>query len=103
MFYLLFFCSYLVVCSEIQFSESLCFIRTSRFISVVHNLTCFCLIWGFTELILRTHMRALFVLCVYFYKHAFPTIYLKVTILPIIDILSYQVDFHMFCFRCWLA
>ena len=68
MFYLLFICSCLIVCSEVPFSESLCFIGTSQFISSLYDLTRLCLIWVFTELNFRTHLRGIFVLCVSFYK-----------------------------------
>ena len=76
MFYLLFFCSCLIVCSEVPLSESLCSIGTSQFISPVHDLTRFCLMWSFTELNFWTHLRAIFVLCVLFYEAAFAIIYL---------------------------
>ena len=68
MFYLLLICSCLIVRSEIHFSESLCFIGTSQFISSVHDLTRFCLMWVFTDFNLRTHMWAVFALCFPFYK-----------------------------------
>ena len=45
-----------------SFSESLCFIGTSQFISPVQDLTRFCLIRVFTELNLQTHLRAVFIL-----------------------------------------
>ena len=43
MFYLLFICSYLIVCSEILFNESSCIIGTNQFIFAVHDTTRFCL------------------------------------------------------------
>ena len=76
MFYLLLICSCLIACSEIPFSESLCLIGTSQFISPIHDLTCFFLMWVFGELDLRTHLTTIFVLCVPFYKPAFAMIYL---------------------------
>ena len=76
MFYLLFICSCLIVCSEILFSESLCFIGASQFISPIQYLTRFCFMWDFTELNLRNHLRDIFILCVPFYKPAFGIIYL---------------------------
>ena len=59
------------VYSEIHFSGSLCLAGTSQSISAVDDLACFCLMYGFTELNLRTHLRALFVLGVPFYMPAF--------------------------------
>ena len=59
MFYLLFICSCLIVCSEIPFSESLCFIGASQFISPIQYLTRFCFMWNSTELNLRTHLRVI--------------------------------------------
>ena len=97
MFYFLFFCSCLIVCSEIPFSESLCFIGTSQFISAAHDLTRFCLMWSFTELNLRTHLRASFALCVPFYKPIFAIIYLTALLFSIIDALSYnRVSVYLF-------
>ena len=98
MFYLLFICSCLIVCSEIPFNENLCFIRTNQFISLVHDLTRFCLMWGFTELNLRTQLRATHDLCVPFYKPAFAIIYLTAIRFSIIDVLSYKEGFHLFIF-----
>ena len=95
-FYLLSFCPCLIVCSELPFSESLYSIRTSRFISAVHELTRFCPMWGFTELNFWTHLRAIFVLCVPFYKPAFAIICLTTIRFSIIDILSYQETFIWF-------
>ena len=98
MFYLLLICSYLILCSEIHFSESLCFIGTSQFISSVYDLTPFYLMWVFTEFNLRTHMWAVFDLCVPFYKPAFDIIYLIAIRFSIIDVSSYQEGFHLFVF-----
>ena len=56
-----------------SFQWELLFIGTSQPISVVDDLACFCLISGFTELNLQTHLRAIFVLCVPFYMPAFVT------------------------------
>ena len=98
MFYLLFICSCLTVCSEISFSESKCFMETSQFISPVHDLTHFCLMWVFTELNLRTPLRAIFVFCVPFYKPTFAIICLTAINFSITDILSYQEGFHLFVF-----
>ena len=95
MSYLLFICSCLIVRSEIHFSESLCFIGTSQFISSVHDLTRFCLMLVLTELNLRTHLRAIFVLLVPFYKPAFDIIYLIAIRFSIIDASSYQEGFHL--------
>ena len=81
-----------------KLSESLCFIGTSQFISPVNDLTRFCLIWVFTELNLRTQLRAIFVLCVLFYKPTFAIIYLTAIRFSIIDVLSYQEGFHLFVF-----
>ena len=99
MFYLLFACSCLTVSSEIHFSESLCFIGTSQVISCVHDLTHFCLMWVFTELNLRTHLSALFVLRVTFYKSAFDIMYLIAIRVSIIDVSSYQEGLHLFVFN----
>ena len=74
MFYLLFIWSCLIVRLEIHFGESLRFIGISQFISSVHDLTHFCLMWVFTEFNLWTHIWAVFVLCVLFYKPAFDII-----------------------------
>ena len=90
MFYLLFICSCLIVRSKIHFSESLCFIGTSQFISSVHDLTRFCLMWVLAELNLRTHLRIIFVLCVPFYKPPFDIVYLIAIRFSIIDVSSYQ-------------
>ena len=98
MFYLLFICSCLIVRSEIHFSESLCFIGTSQFISSVYDLTRFCLMWVFTEFNLRTHMWAVFALCVPFYKPAFDMICLIAIRISIIGVWSYQEGFHLFVF-----
>ena len=76
MFYLLFICSCLIVCSEIPFSESLCFIEASQFNSPIQYLTSFCFMWDSAELNLRTHLRVIFVLYVPFYKPVFAIIYL---------------------------
>ena len=84
--------------SEIPVSESLCFIRTSQFISPVHDLTYFCLTFGFTELNLRTHLRTIFNLCIPFHKPVFAIIYLTAMCFSIIDVLSYQEGFHLFVF-----
>ena len=62
----------------------------------MHDLTRFRLMWVFTDLSLRTHLRAIFVLCVPFYKLAFAVIYLLAIHFSIIDILSYQQGFHLF-------
>ena len=94
MFYLLFICSCLIVCSEIPFSESFCFIEASQFISPVQYMTHFCLMWDFTELNLRTHLRDIFVFCVPFYKPAFAIIYLAAIRFSIIDVSGYQEGFH---------
>ena len=100
MFDLLFICSCFIVCSEFPYSESFCFIGTNQFISSVRDLSCFCLVWIFTELILRTHLRAIFVLCIPFYKPASGIIY--ITSYPmrfsIIDVFSYEEGFHLFVF-----
>ena len=87
-----------LVCSEINFSESLCFIGTSQFISSIHDLTRFCLMWVFepTELNLRTHLRAIYILFVPFYKLAFYIIYL--IRFSIIDVSSYREGFRLFVF-----
>ena len=98
MLYLLFICSCLIVRSEIPFSERFCVIGTSQFISSVHDLTRFCLMWVFTEFNLRTQMWAIFVLCVPFYKPAFDIIYLIAIRFNIIDVSSYQEGFHLFVF-----
>ena len=90
MFYLLFICSCLIVRSKIHFSESLCFIGTSQFISSVHDLTRFCLMWVLAELNLRTDLRIIFVLCVPFYKPPFDIVYLIAINFSIIDVSSYQ-------------
>ena len=84
--------------SEIDFSESFYFTGTSQFISCVHDLTHFYLMWVFTEFNLRTHMWAVFVLCVPFYKPAFDIIYLIATRFSIIDVSSYREGFHLFVF-----
>ena len=52
-----------------DFTERLCYIRTSQFISALRDLTRFCMMWVFT-------VRAIFVLCDLFYKPTFPIIYL---------------------------
>ena len=98
MFYLLFICSCLIVRSEIPFGESFCFIGNSQFISSVHDLTRFYLMWIFTEFNLRTQMWAVFVLCVPFYKAAFDIIYLIAIRFPIVDVSSYPEGFHLFVF-----
>ena len=79
-----------IVCSEIRFSERLCFIGTSQFISSVQDLTHFCLMWVLTKLSLQTHLRAIFVLCVPFYRPAFDIIYLIVILFSVIDVSSYS-------------
>ena len=96
MFYLLFICSCLIVRSEIHFSDSLCFIGTSQFISSVHDLTRFYLRWVFTEFNLQT--RAVFALCVPFSKPAFDIVYLIAIRFSTIDVSSYQEGFHKFVF-----
>ena len=98
MFYLLIICSCLIARLEINFSESFCFIGTSQFISSVHDLTDFYLMWVFTEFNLRTHMWAVFVLCVPFYKPAFDIIYLIAIRFSIIDVSSYREGFNLFVF-----
>ena len=98
MFYLLFICSCLAVRSKIHFSESLCFIGTSQFISSVHDWTHFCLIWVPTELNLRTYLRTIFVYCVLFDKPVFDIVYLIAIRFSIIDVSSYQEGFHLFVF-----
>ena len=98
MFYLLFIRSCLIARSEIHFSESFCFIGTSQFISSVHDLTHLYLMWVFTEFNLRTHMWAVFVLCVPFYKPAFDIIYLIAIRFSIFDVSSYREGFHLFVF-----
>ena len=87
-----------MVCSEIPFSESLCFIGASQFISPILYSTRFCFMWDSTELNLRTHLRVIFVLCVTFYKPAFAIIYLTAIRFSIIDVLGYQEGFHLFVF-----
>ena len=73
MFYLLFICSCFIVRSDIHFSESLCFIGTSQFITSVHDLTR--------------------------YKLAFDVIYYLIAIrFSIIDVSGYQEGFHLFIF-----
>ena len=78
------------------FSENLCYIGTSQFISDVYDLALFCLMWGFTELNFRTHLKAIFFLYVPFYKAVFAIIYLTVILFSVIDVLSYQECFHYF-------
>ena len=95
MFYLLFICSCLIIRSEIHFSVSFCFIKTSQFISAVHDLTRFYVIWVFTGINLRTQMWAVFVLCP-FYNPAFDVIYLIAMRVCIIVVSSYQEGFHLF-------
>ena len=87
-----------MVCSEIPFSESLGFIGAIQLISAIQDLIRFFLMWVFTELNLRTHLRAIFVLCVPFYEPAFTIIYLLAIRFSIIDVLSYQEGFHLFVF-----
>ena len=99
MFYLLFICSCLIVHSEVHFSESLCFIGTSQFISSAHGLTRFCLMWVFTELNLRFHLMAIFVFCSPFYKPAFDIIYVIAIHFSIVNVSSYQEGFHLFVFN----
>ena len=94
MFYLLFICSCLIVRSKIDFSKSLRFIGTSQFISSIHDLIRFCLMWVFTELNLRTHLWAIFVLCAPFYKPASDIIYVIGISFSINDVSSYQEGFH---------
>ena len=84
--------------SEIHFSESFCFIGTSQFISSVHDLTPFYLMWVFIEFNLRTHMWDVFVLSVPFYKLPFDIIYLIAMRFSIIDVSSYREGFHLFVF-----
>ena len=103
MFYLLFICSCLIVLSEIHFSESLCFIGTGQFISSVHDLTRFYLMWVFTDFNLRTLMWAVFALCIPFYKPAFDIIYLIAMRFSIINVSSYQEGFHLFLMPVSLA
>ena len=98
MFYLLFISSCLIVRSEIHFSESLCFIGTSQFISSAHDLTRLYLMWIFTEFNLRTHMWAVIALCVPFCKPVFDIICLIAIRFSIIDVSSYQEEFHLFVF-----
>ena len=74
MFYLLHICSCLIVCSEIPFSESLCFTGTSQLVSAVFDLSRFCLVWLFTHFNLWTHFRAIFVLCAHIDEPAFAII-----------------------------
>ena len=88
----------LIVCSEIPFSESLCFIGNSQFIFSVRDLTRFCWMEVFTELNLQSHLRATFVLYVPFYKPAFGIIYLIIIRSSFIDVLSYQDGFHLLVF-----
>ena len=89
---------------EIPFSEILCYIeKTTQLISAVPNLTRFCLMWGSTEINFRTHLRAIFVLCILFSISAFAMIYLTVTLFSIIEVLSYQEGFQSLFFRCQLA
>ena len=85
-YFLLCICSCLIVCSEIPFSESLCFIGTSQFISSVHDLTRFFLICIFTELNLQTHLRPIIVLCIRFYNPALAIICLTAIRFSIIDV-----------------
>ena len=54
--------------------------------------------WVFTEFNLQTHMRAVFVLCVRFYKPAFDIIYLTAIRFSIIGVSSYRERFHLFVF-----
>ena len=96
MLYLLFIYSCLIVHLEIHFSESLCFIGTSQLISSVHDLICFCLMWVLTKSNLWTPLRAIFVLCIPFYKPAFDIIYLITIYFSITDVSSYQEGFHLF-------
>ena len=105
MFYLLFICSCLIVCSEIPFSESLCFIGASQFISPIQYLTPFCFMWDFTELNLRTHLRDICVLCVPFYKPVFAMIYLTVIRFSIIYVSGFQqrVSIYLFSMPVSLA
>ena len=95
-FFLLFFCSCLIVCSKITFSESLCYTGTSQFISVVRNLSRFCLMWSLTELNFQTHLRAIFVLCVLFYNPAFAIIYLTATPSLLMFWVIKRVSIHLF-------
>ena len=53
---------------------------------------------GFTELNLQTHLKAIFVICVPFYKPAFAIIYLTPIRFSLIDVLSYQECFNLFVF-----
>ena len=62
-----------------NFTESLCYIQTSQFISTLQDLTRFCMMWIFTELNFRTLLRARFVLCDLFYKPTFLIICLSQT------------------------
>ena len=97
MFYLLHICSCLILCSEIPFSESLCFTGTSQLVSSVFDLSRFCLVWLFTHFNLRTHFRAIFVLCAPIDErlcYNLTAIRFSTT-----DVLSYQEGFHLFAFH----
>ena len=103
MFYLLYICLCLIVRWEIHFNESLCFIETSPLISSVHDLTRFCLMWVFTEFNLWTHLKAIFILCVSFYKPAFDMSYLIAMRSFNVDVMNYQESFHLFSIPVSLA
>ena len=103
MFYLLYICWCLIVRWEIHFNESLCFIETSPLISSVHDLTRFCLMWVFTEFNLWTHLKAIFILCVSFYKPAFDMSYLIAMRSFNVDVMNYQESFHLFSIPVSLA
>ena len=104
MFYLLFICLYLIVRSEFHFSESLCFIGISQFISSVHDLTRFCLTQVLNELNLQTHLRAVFVFCVPFYKPVFDIIYLIAIRFSIVDVSIFKrVSIYLFSIPVSLA
>ena len=106
LFWICFIC-YLSACLlvrwEIHFNEGLCFIGTSQFISSVHDLTRFCLLWVFTEFNLRTHLKAIFIPCVPFYKPAFDMIYLIAMRFSNVDVMNYQESFDLFSMPVTLA
>ena len=94
---MLFCCSCLIDCSKIIFRESLCFIGTNQFISTVHGLTRFCLMWGFTESNLQSHLKTIFILCAPFYKPVFVIIYLSaILLLLLIFWVIKRVFIHLF-------
>ena len=71
----LMFCYFSAYVLQSVLSPRVCvYIVTSQFISALYDPTRFCLMCVFTELNLRTPLRAIFVLCDLFHKPAFPII-----------------------------